>query len=161
MRHIEGWRHPTVSMPVSTKTGSCRLVNKAWLTRLVNSEQRTLLEAVTPAVTANSVLFEPYKTLVSSGRFPAVFPRKAWCWRWYAKRRYASRCARNRRLARLWLAAKLAHKHPRGARLKIEPCNPLPERRHWLTAKAYFLNLTKPEIAAQRWRPAIEHKNSF
>ena len=54
-------------MPVSTKTGSCRLVNKAWLTRLVNSEQRTLLEAVTPAVTANSVLFEPHKTSVSNG----------------------------------------------------------------------------------------------
>ncbi len=38
-----------------------------WLTRLVNSEQRTLLEAVTPAVTANSVLFEPHKTSVSNG----------------------------------------------------------------------------------------------
>ena len=86
-------------MPVSTKTGSCRMVARestlCWRAR--NSGCNTRCNSKTV----------PLKRCASS-----------WC---------ASRCARNRRLARLWLAAKLAHKHPRGARLKIEPCNPLPE----------------------------------
>ena len=127
----------------------CRYPRKravvGWLPEKAHFAGERVTVAVTPAVTAKAYFLNRCAS--------------SWC---------ASRCARNRRLARLWLAAKLAHMHPRGARLKFEPCNPLPERRHWLTdwltarltAKAYFLNLKKPEIAAQRWCPAIEHKNS-